>query len=748
MKKNIILLGALMLSSLAYSQVGINNEAPKATLDVTAKTINGTKPEGIIAPRLTGDQIKSGDTQYDTAQIGTIIYGTSAVTGTPAGKTINITSAGYYYFDNNLVWVKFGSGSSSSGTEPLYLENTTTEATANTQNIYQNGNVGIGNFAIAKPIAKLDVRGAVRTGTPHADELSGASAIGLNSVALGSNNRASGAVSVALGADATASGENSIAIGEDSKAVGYGSFAFGDATASGEASVAMGDESEASGDNSVAIGFGATASGEASIAMGAATTASSYYETTMGGFNAITTGTANTAVATDALLQVGNGDFGTPNNALTILKNAHTAIGVVGTEAVAKPTELLDLGGTATANNGGLRIRNINSTAYTSTVDADKIVVADANGVLKTKNSANLTTEPWQVQGTTDKATINTQDIYQTAKVSIGENPAIVDATLNVFNNDASAVAIPTYGIKNVMSSNSTASKYGFYNSLTTVAGASGNVIGSYNVINDNSVSGNFRGKGNLYDVNGAKASGFTYAETTTLNITPSSAMTQSDVIGTQNITHIGGNVTVTASARGNNTSIQTNPLAGSTTSIANSYGAFIGTRPRGAGTTNITNAHGVYGIFDIDGTGGFTYTSTNTSALTSATELKGAGTYTIGSLYGLNVSRVQTGSNTGTISNSYGVYIQRYRFAGDTPANAYNFYSAGADTKNYFQGRLGIGQNAPSAQLHIVKQATDLTPAIIEGCAEYTNNAAAVAAGLPIGALYRTATGVLMVRY
>lgn len=35
-----------MLSSLAYSEVGINNESPKATLAVTAKTTDGS--EGII----------------------------------------------------------------------------------------------------------------------------------------------------------------------------------------------------------------------------------------------------------------------------------------------------------------------------------------------------------------------------------------------------------------------------------------------------------------------------------------------------------------------------------------------------------------------------------------------------------------------------------------------------------------------------------------------------------------------------
>ena len=41
-----------------------------------------------------------------------------------------------------------------------------------------------------------------------------------------------------------------------------------------------------------------------------------------------------------------------------------------------------------------------------------------------------------------------------------------------------------------------------------------------------------------------------------------------------------------------------------------------------------------------------------------------------------------------------------------------------------------------------------DFTPAIIEGCPVYDDNAAATLAGVPVGGLYRTATGVLMVRY
>ena len=80
--KKFITIGLLTICSLAFGQIGINNQTPRATLDVTAKTTNGSRPEGMIAPRLTGDQIRVGDTQYTAAQKETLVYATAPVTTT------------------------------------------------------------------------------------------------------------------------------------------------------------------------------------------------------------------------------------------------------------------------------------------------------------------------------------------------------------------------------------------------------------------------------------------------------------------------------------------------------------------------------------------------------------------------------------------------------------------------------------------------------------------------------------------
>ncbi|SEM76980.1 hypothetical protein SAMN05421856_106205 [Chryseobacterium taichungense] len=107
--KKIITIAVSLYSLSLIAQVGVNTTTPKATLDVTARTTNGSRPEGFIAPRLTGDQIKAADAQYETAQTGTIAYATSAATMPRTTKTAGITAPGYYYFDG-AVWKSLSMG--------------------------------------------------------------------------------------------------------------------------------------------------------------------------------------------------------------------------------------------------------------------------------------------------------------------------------------------------------------------------------------------------------------------------------------------------------------------------------------------------------------------------------------------------------------------------------------------------------------------------------------------------------------
>lgn len=150
MKKNSFLLILLFGSATLFSQVGINTENPKTTLDVVASPSDLTKVDGIMAPRLTGEELKAKDGLYTETttsvegQTGAIVYVTEGLdVADTTTKTVNVTTSGYYYFDGS-VWVKIGGGGSATPyQEPWFDQATNTEATLNTQNIYTMGNVGV-----------------------------------------------------------------------------------------------------------------------------------------------------------------------------------------------------------------------------------------------------------------------------------------------------------------------------------------------------------------------------------------------------------------------------------------------------------------------------------------------------------------------------------------------------------------------------------------------------------------------------
>ncbi|MFP3596989.1 hypothetical protein [Chryseobacterium sp. SIMBA_029] len=129
--KKIILLAMSLISGIAYSQVGINTASPKATLDVTGMPGIATLPDGVIAPRLTGNQLAAKDAAYGIEQIGTLVYATAAVT-VPTVKTANVTQAGYYMFDGTKWGYTFG-GSNTGTIAPgqlVYYHGTITNATS------------------------------------------------------------------------------------------------------------------------------------------------------------------------------------------------------------------------------------------------------------------------------------------------------------------------------------------------------------------------------------------------------------------------------------------------------------------------------------------------------------------------------------------------------------------------------------------------------------------------------------------
>lgn len=157
--KRISILLSFILASFTNAQVGIGSYEPKATLDVVGQPDQESIVDGILIPRLTGDQLRAKNAIYTNLQNSTLVYVTEADSN-PTGKTIEITSPGYYYYhqpdaNSTGIWLKIFQDNH------WKIQNTSNSATSNTDNIYQKGKVAIG-FDETTPMsnAQLEVKGS------------------------------------------------------------------------------------------------------------------------------------------------------------------------------------------------------------------------------------------------------------------------------------------------------------------------------------------------------------------------------------------------------------------------------------------------------------------------------------------------------------------------------------------------------------------------------------------------------------
>ncbi len=374
MKKTLVSI-ALLGASLTMAQVGINTEEPKATLDVVASPGDLTKTDGFIAPRLTGDELRLKNALYNAPdQTGAVIYATAADSA-PAGKTINVTEEGYYYFDGS-VWVKFGSGTAASGTEPWYVQNTSTEATSNTENIYQQGKVAVG-FSNTDAVSgkQFEVKGDMKAVYDN----------GAGTYNIIDNN-----YDYYMGAKA-----NMILSSDDE------------------------DVNSATKANFVFSSNDISNSGIVSVDGGLTSGAFASTNTILG--HAILSAIDNT---NDVNANVGAVSFGR----VTISGGSMSGTGNF-TEVMVDRTDgvRFRFGDSSGSNTGQYLFPKTNGSANQ---------VLTTNGSAGTANLfwqdvSTLAPEPWRIQGTTNPATSNTQNIYQAGNVSIGSQDPIAPFTSN-----------------------------------------------------------------------------------------------------------------------------------------------------------------------------------------------------------------------------------------------------------------------------------------------------------------------------
>ncbi|MGL2987883.1 hypothetical protein ACSVH5_09825 [Flavobacterium sp. RSSA_27] len=257
--------------------------------------------------------------------------------------------------------------------EPWKVNVTNVNASSNTENIYQAGRVGINKTLITDNVA-LDIEGAVRGGNINSGT------IGANSVGFGQGVTASGSRSAAFGFGTSATGINGFTAGEGNEAQAQSSVAFGKSNSAYDLNAfVLGETNKANGNNA--------------FVQGNNNLSTSYSETVLGYYNAITIGGGNTgtngttgnltaADDSDPLLQVGNGTGPGANdrrNALTILKSGKVGIGL-DQSTLHKPSERLDIG------VGKVRIRELADPTKLIDSEGDasnKLVTLSSTGILK-----------------------------------------------------------------------------------------------------------------------------------------------------------------------------------------------------------------------------------------------------------------------------------------------------------------------------------------------------------------------------
>lgn len=280
MKNKLFTLALLSIGLSMSAQLGINTSLPQATFDIVGSPSNTSKLDGLIAPRITGTELKAKN--YTAAQTGAIVYVTAAESA-PTGQTAEVLASGYYYFDGTK-WLSLG-GSwrivGNSGTTAASAALGTNIGTGNYLGTNDGQNLVLATQKNVKGI--LDINGTLQGGNansatgPYASFTWGSNNILTNSsssnIALGKDNTVSAQgnfPAVAIGLGNTASNGAKV-IGNTNTATGPNNLVFGNLnTVTGLTGLTVGNNHNNSG--GIAIGSGNTTSLN-NIAVGSANTA-------------------------------------------------------------------------------------------------------------------------------------------------------------------------------------------------------------------------------------------------------------------------------------------------------------------------------------------------------------------------------------------------------------------------------------------------------------------------------------------
>lgn len=151
------LAGTVAKAQVVEQKVGDNNLIMNQNAVLEIESSN----RGLLLPRLA---LKATDA---FAPLTAHVEGMTVYNTVTAGTGVTAVTPGYYYNDGTQ-WVRVATGADAK-TEPWFVQNTSDEATANTDNIYQQGKVAIG-FTDADGVSdkQLEVKGDAKIANENA----------------------------------------------------------------------------------------------------------------------------------------------------------------------------------------------------------------------------------------------------------------------------------------------------------------------------------------------------------------------------------------------------------------------------------------------------------------------------------------------------------------------------------------------------------------------------------------------------
>ena len=322
----------------------IINTAPDQVISMTssgATTISGTYPNFSISstdsviPNLWDENGK--DIFYNVGRVGVLI------------DSANAQRADFHIGDNKTVL--WGADSTGGGAKLMWVPSLKAFRLGSltggaTGTYWDRDSMALNSIAIG-----TDTRA---TGFSSMALGRGSRAEGSSSFAAGFITRAEGAYSTALGFATRAIGTTSTALGYTSEALGAYAVAIGFNTiTSGGNAVAIGYKSGAAGQGATSVGYESQALGNYSATFGRGLQSGAFASTAVGSFN-VGNGSGVNWMTNDPIFEVGVGlSPATRANAMTILKNGRVGVGIINPLSTFHVSGDVRIGSVETIVDGG-----------------------------------------------------------------------------------------------------------------------------------------------------------------------------------------------------------------------------------------------------------------------------------------------------------------------------------------------------------------------------------------------------------